>query len=457
MQQSVPATSARPGGLPHRRATACASPRLRPPARRGVALRVAQVERRPAPGPFALLQGFLPDAAAAADRQAVKDRESRRAHLVSGGVESLTTLTDIWERNAELYGDLLAVRDPHHEGSPDMTFRAGSPGCEGYSVGVASLRKLGSWSAQQRMGSSKRAAAGARLAAGQLYESMQDMAAGLQRLGVRQHDKEGNPLSALRFIVLLYGDPTPAHAAALPPRCPLLPYAAVLAEGAAVRAAGGFRPVAVAPGDLATLVYTSGTTGHPKGVMLSHANLSYQVRALSHFLPVQPGEAVLSLLPPWHIYERSCSYFVLSDLGWVAPRGVPGSAAAGQLVLCGRAKDTIVLSSGKNVEPQAVEDAAAASPLVKHVLLLGQDALAGVAEGALPPAQLEARLMEEVARLNAARPDYHPFDHIAHIAVLRTPLSPEDGTLTRTLKPRRPEIMKRYGAAAEGLLKRLRG
>ena len=44
----------------------------------------------------------------------------------------------------------------------------------------------------------------------------------------------------------------------------------------------------------------------PQGVMLTHSNLLYQVDNLSHFLPVGPGESALSLLPPWHIYERSC-------------------------------------------------------------------------------------------------------------------------------------------------------
>ena len=47
-----------------------------------------------------------------------------------------------------------------------------------------------------------------------------------------------------------------------------------------------------------------------QGVTLTHSNLLYQVDNLSHFLPVGPGESALSLLPPWHIYERSC--------GWVA-------------------------------------------------------------------------------------------------------------------------------------------
>jgi long-subunit acyl-CoA synthetase (AMP-forming) len=44
-----------------------------------------------------------------------------------------------------------------------------------------------------------------------------------------------------------------------------------------VYAGARFVSVRPQPDDLATLVYTSGTTGHPRGVMLSHRNLAYQV------------------------------------------------------------------------------------------------------------------------------------------------------------------------------------
>ncbi|EFN50517.1 hypothetical protein CHLNCDRAFT_139443, partial [Chlorella variabilis] len=73
-----------------------------------------------------------------------------------------------------------------------------------------------------------------------------------------------------------------------------------------------FSPPEACAADLATLVYTSGTTGHPKGVMLTHANLLYQAHNLSFFLPVSPGQRTLSLLPPWHIYERACGYYLFS-------------------------------------------------------------------------------------------------------------------------------------------------
>lgn len=45
----------------------------------------------------------------------------------------------------------------------------------------------------------------------------------------------------------------------------------------------------------------------------------------------------------------------------------------GHIVLTGRAKDTIVLSNGENVEPQPVEDALQCSPFIKYAMLIGQD------------------------------------------------------------------------------------
>lgn len=53
--------------------------------------------------------------------------------------------------------------------------------------------------------------------------------------------------------------------------------------------------------------------------------------------------------------------------------GVPGSNMAGNLVLAGRIKDTIVLSNGENVEPQPIEDACSQSNFIQFIVLYGQD------------------------------------------------------------------------------------
>jgi len=64
------------------------------------------------------------------------------------------------------------------------------------------------------------------------------------------------------------------------------------------------RIAAVRPGDLATLVYTSGTTGPPKGVMLTHANLVADAEGLGSVIPLTPADEQLLFLPLAHIFGK---------------------------------------------------------------------------------------------------------------------------------------------------------
>ncbi len=61
--------------------------------------------------------------------------------------------------------------------------------------------------------------------------------------------------------------------------------------------------------DLCTIVYTSGTTGRPKGVMLSHGNILSNVLASMHAIPAYTGDRFLSFLPLSHTFERTCGYY----------------------------------------------------------------------------------------------------------------------------------------------------
>lgn len=64
----------------------------------------------------------------------------------------------------------------------------------------------------------------------------------------------------------------------------------------------------VTPDQLATIIYTSGTTGEPKGVMLSHSNLSSNANDFGGDFSLSPSDVGLSLLPLAHVYERTIDY-----------------------------------------------------------------------------------------------------------------------------------------------------
>lgn len=65
--------------------------------------------------------------------------------------------------------------------------------------------------------------------------------------------------------------------------------------------------------DLATIIFTSGTTGMPKGVMLTHGNFISQLEDIDERIWLNPGDRGLMVLPVWHAFERSVEYVVFSQ------------------------------------------------------------------------------------------------------------------------------------------------
>jgi long-chain acyl-CoA synthetase len=158
-------------------------------------------------------------------------------------------------------------------------------------------------------------------------------------------------------------------------------------------------------------------------------------------------------------------WFDSGDLGWLTPDD--------DLVLTGRAKDTIVLSNGENIEPQPIEDACVRSIYIDQIMLVGQDQRA---LGALVVPNFEtlqqwvtaqnldlklSELMEqrdlnhpaiislyreELNREVKNRPGYRGDDRIADFRFVTEAFSQENGTMTQTFKVKRPQVMDKYQA-----------
>jgi len=86
-------------------------------------------------------------------------------------------------------------------------------------------------------------------------------------------------------------------------------------QAALPRQAGEFEAVALEDDALATICYTSGTSGKPKGVMLTHGNILANVSACDHLRLAHRDDVFLSLLPLSHMFERTGGYYLPLFLG----------------------------------------------------------------------------------------------------------------------------------------------
>jgi long-chain acyl-CoA synthetase len=118
---------------------------------------------------------------------------------------------------------------------------------------------------------------------------------------------------------------TPRPLARLRELMPSLPPVVCLeAEaGSAVDSVDAFLPAdaptfevrSLEPDTLATIVYTSGTTGRPKGVKLTHANILSNVEASSKVITLGSTDTSLSVLPMSHMFERTCGCYLMLYAG----------------------------------------------------------------------------------------------------------------------------------------------
>ena len=241
----------------------------------------------------------------------------RRALQLHDHVRQLARIDAIWPWVAERHGDVTAVDAPHAVHPERFTFRelnqrihqaASAFGQQGLKTGdVVALfsenspRWLVADQGLMRVGAAD-AVRGASAPVEELRYILDDSAACalvvqnadlLQRLALPEERRK-----QLLFVLQLEGEPADG----------VLGWESFLAVGAGTSAMAS-----TAGGDAtATILYTSGTTGQPKGVPLTHANLLHQMRTLACVAYPSPGDPVLSVLPIWHAYERSASYYFLS-------------------------------------------------------------------------------------------------------------------------------------------------
>jgi long-chain acyl-CoA synthetase len=103
----------------------------------------------------------------------------------------------------------------------------------------------------------------------------------------------------------------------------------------------------ISPKDIATIVYTSGTTGEPKGVILTHANILSNVQAMVSRYQISAEDIFLSYLPLCHMFERTCGYYaVLFSGGVIAYAENTGTVAADVLAV----RPTVLLAVPRVVE-----------------------------------------------------------------------------------------------------------
>jgi len=84
-------------------------------------------------------------------------------------------------------------------------------------------------------------------------------------------------------------------------------FSALVAQGSRLPRSG-LDSLAPMPGDTAAIIYTSGTSGHSKGVMLSHANICANVHSAQEIIAILPGASFLSILPLSHAYEFTLGF-----------------------------------------------------------------------------------------------------------------------------------------------------
>ncbi|XP_011045809.1 PREDICTED: probable acyl-activating enzyme 16, chloroplastic [Populus euphratica] len=261
---------------------------------------------------------------------------SRNGALTS---DDWRAVPDIWRSSAEKYGDQVAVVDPHHDPPTSLTYKQLEQEILDFSEGLRvigvmpdeklalfadnSYRWLVADQGMMAMGAVD-VVRGSRSSVEellQIYNHSESVALAVDNPELLNRIAETfSSKAAPRFVILLWGEKSSLTINVME-GIPIFNYKEIIDLGRESRksffdssdARQHYKYETISSDDIATLVYTSGTTGNPKGVMLTHKNLLHQINNFWEIVPAQPADRFLSMLPPWHAYERACEYFIFAN------------------------------------------------------------------------------------------------------------------------------------------------
>ncbi|MEL7140883.1 MAG: AMP-binding protein [Cyanobacteria bacterium J06573_11] len=236
----------------------------------------------------------------------------------------VSAIPQVWPIVAEKYGSHLALYDPHTHPETKYTYSELAADIQQFAAGLQTLgvqpgEKIALFSENRprwmvadqgiMTAGAVDAVRGANSDQAELLFILDNSdSIGLVVQDLTVLSKLAGKLQGLRFIILLTDEAAEIDADLGGAK--LMNFSEVMALGAEK---GAPTPVDYERNRMATLMYTSGTSGMPKGVMLSQSNLLSQIAGASSVVNVGPEQKVLSILPIWHCYERSFEYFTLSQ------------------------------------------------------------------------------------------------------------------------------------------------